>query len=515
MDHKLQDFELLTRLNGDYPEIIWESLLQIGVDPKSTHTKIKQRFCTAHNSHGIPTEFTSQLTDKKVQITVSPTDNLIKAYRVASTFDVSIQPLVEGSIQTASDLMRNLVHNFELRRRDLCLAAGSFLGSDRYAWHDLKIGKMNIPTFHTIREKVFADWKLVGQGDPRNGQLTYDRLKDLDGVESSVCINARFYYRKNEQRLILDLHGSGDIHIAAPDLDNEEINQFVNAIDAQLRSSFGCISRAVTAKGESVVLDHPVAWEDLFLDNATRKLLQTEVTNFFQNRELFKQMKIPHRRGLLLYGVPGTGKTMFGKVLVSTIENCLFLWITASDVDDADSIAAIFSVARAADRAVLFFEDLDMYASHRSHFHNTSTLGELMVQMDGMHSNEGILIIGTTNDLEAIEPALKDRPSRFDRVIEFCPPPESVRTEFLTSLLSEFGVDDQLIQNLAASTEGFTGAQIKELAIVAKSTAAQRGSTVIEEDDLQEAIRQARRFKAVPTGFAGGQLHNPNDQEDY
>jgi hypothetical protein len=70
---------------------------------------------------------------------------------------------------------------------------------------------------------------------------------------------------------------------------------------------------------------------------------------------------------------------------------------------------------------------LDLYASKRTYDHASLPLGELLVQLDGMHSNEGILVIATTNDLDAIEPALKDRPSRFDRVIEFDVASEPVR----------------------------------------------------------------------------------------
>ena len=80
---------------------------------------------------------------------------------------------------------------------------------------------------------------------------------------------------------------------------------------------------------------------------------------------------------------------------------------------------------------------------------------------------------------------------------------------------SEFGVTDGQLKVIASQTEGFTGAQIKELAILAKSSAAQRGSIVIEKMDLEVATKKASAYKAVPTGFAGFAVEENENFNDY
>src|SRR4030095_9217315 len=194
-------------------------------------------------------------------------------------------------------------------------------------------------------------------------------------------------------------------------------------------------------------------------------------------------MKLPYRRGLLLHGLPGTGKTLFGKVIATLRRDVAFIWVTARDLPAAHVVYEIFERARRCRRALLFFEDLDFYASQRSGAGRDDVLGELLVQLDGMHSNEGLFVVATTNDLAVIEPAIRDRPSRFDRTIELAPGPEDVRLAHLYHLLAPFGVDQALLAPLGPKTEGLTGAQLQELALVARRRALERWAASIAAAD--------------------------------
>ena len=81
-------------------------------------------------------------------------------------------------------------------------------------------------------------------------------------------------------------------------------------------------------------------------------------------------MQLPHRRGLLIHGPPGTGKTLFGRVLAHMVSECAFLWVTAADVEDARGVRSVFELVRPCKRAILFFEDLDLYAKGRGELGN-------------------------------------------------------------------------------------------------------------------------------------------------
>ena len=146
--------------------------------------------------------------------------------------------------------------------------------------------------------------------------------------------------------------------------------------------------------------------------------------------------------------------------------------------------------------------DLDFYASHRGNGARDDTLGELLVQLDGMHSNDGLLVIATTNDLGAIEPAIRDRPSRFDRTIEVGSAPEDVRVAHLVHFLAPFGADRATVAHLGPQTEGMTGAQLQELALVARRRALDQGTELISSSDLEHALVAARSFKVKSVGFA-------------
>lgn len=290
------------------------------------------------------------------------------------------------------------------------------------------------------------------------------------------------------------------VRAAAAGIEPDQLVAMLERIDTELQRNRPVSRRSMTASGEDLRLDRKYTWDELFLAPALKRELQREVEWFFANRELYDRMKMPYRRGLLLHGLPGTGKTFYGKVLAS-LRDMAFIWVTAGDVSGPSSVHGIFERARRCGRAILFFEDLDFYASHRSVAGRGDVLGELLVQLDGMHSNEGLFVVATTNDLTAIEPAIRDRPSRFDRIIEISPGPEDVRLSHLHHLLAPFGVDQALLAPLGRKTEGFTGAQLQELALVARRRALERGEASITAEDLEGAVRAAREFKARPIGF--------------
>ena len=172
-----------------------------------------------------------------------------------------------------------------------------------------------------------------------------------------------------------------------------------------------------------------VTWDDVALDPAVRAALEENTFGILRRRKLFQVNGIPQKRGVLLYGPPGTGKTMIGKALADSHAGT-FLWATAADVKSSEAVRTIFGLARKLRPTIVFLEDLDMFASERGGCTDV-TLGELLTQMDGLESNDGVIVVATTNDLAAIEPALAERPSRFDVVLEVGLPAHAARRRIL------------------------------------------------------------------------------------
>ena len=140
-----------------------------------------------------------------------------------------------------------------------------------------------------------------------------------------------------------------------------------------------------------------------------------------------------------------------------------FIWISPRHVRDAHSFEEILEVARFVAPAVVFLEDLDLFAEERD-TNGWTGLGELMNQLDGAVDNEGIVTLATTNRLEVIEKALRNRPGRFDRVITMESMDGVCRRQMLRHELRNARISPADRDHLVEATDDYTGAQVEELA---------------------------------------------------
>ncbi|MCY2928905.1 MAG: ATP-binding protein [Planctomycetota bacterium] len=230
--------------------------------------------------------------------------------------------------------------------------------------------------------------------------------------------------------------------------------------------------QAFFADGEIIERKRSYSWDDILLPEATKALIGTHVEGFLRNRARLKALGVKARRGLILSGPPGTGKTLLGKVLADTLE-ASFLWVAPRHVQHPLSFQEIMSVARLVRPVVLFLEDLDLFAEERGHG-DGAALGELMNQLDGAIDNEDIVTIATTNRLDVIEKALRNRPGRFDRLIEMGPLDEPCRRKMLQKLMAHAVLSPIDLAHLIAATADYTGAQLEELANTLYILAAER-----------------------------------------
>lgn len=204
------------------------------------------------------------------------------------------------------------------------------------------------------------------------------------------------------------------------------------------------------------------SWDDLILDQKTARLLKHNLLTVLHKRELYNSLGITSKRGVILSGEPGTGKTMVGKILCSTLHDWSFIWVSPGDLSRLENLKAYCQLAKAIAPTVLFLEDLDLHFQSRDANAQNSLLGELMNQLDGIDDVSNIVVIGTTNRPGDLEGALAKRPGRFDKIIPFARPEPAV----IKVMFEKFGGDR--LQNIdwepvLREAKGFTGAQIKEV----------------------------------------------------
>jgi len=242
-----------------------------------------------------------------------------------------------------------------------------------------------------------------------------------------------------------------------------------------------------------------VTWDDLVLPKAMLESLRSAIDGFANNRAAYRKLGFAWRRGILLVGPPGTGKTMVCKAAAAALPSFPFLYVRdLSERNQKDAIREIFNRARELAPCILAIEDLDGLVNHGN---RTAFLNE----MDGFTNNDGILVIASTNYPEKIDEALLRRPSRFDQVIHLGPPEEPERFEFCRRILTRDTLADSLTPDLdidalcakvAASTAGFTPAYLKETLISAALLRAQQGALDLDGEYAKAVLDQVAALKA-------------------
>jgi AAA+ superfamily predicted ATPase len=208
------------------------------------------------------------------------------------------------------------------------------------------------------------------------------------------------------------------------------------------------------------------SFEDIVLPSELKGELQEDFRRFFDSRDLYQRYKLPWRRGVLFVGPPGNGKTQAVKALINQLGHpCLYVKSFESYWDtDQENMREVFARARRMTTCVVVLEDLDSLINDKS---RSFFLNEL----DGFAPNTGVVVVGTTNHPERLDPAILDRPSRFDRKYHFPLPSAQGRLVYLIrwrdSLQTELRCSDRALERTVRSTEGFSFAYLKELCVSA------------------------------------------------
>ncbi|RDW21264.1 ATP-binding protein [Oceanobacillus chungangensis] len=195
--------------------------------------------------------------------------------------------------------------------------------------------------------------------------------------------------------------------------------------------------------------------EDILLEEDVKTDIYRSIDEFFQKSgTFFKKYNIPYRRGILLYGSPGNGKTTLVKSIAGSVSAPVVYW-QITEYTTSYSIKEVFSTVTKMAPMILIIEDIDSMPEHaRSVFLNT---------LDGATSKEGIFLIGTTNYPEKIDPALINRAGRFDRAYEIKQPDDTLRSEYLRKKgLTQF-LDEVMLEQVTTQTKGLSIAQLNEL----------------------------------------------------
>ncbi|KFY75013.1 hypothetical protein V499_04992 [Pseudogymnoascus sp. VKM F-103] len=260
---------------------------------------------------------------------------------------------------------------------------------------------------------------------------------------------------------------------AASEAAKERIDKLLMAVgkwSADVHSEIYVFDNTTWRKDRNLYLSvMGTKWSDVILSPALKDGIINDITTFFDSEEMYTSLNIPWKRGIILHGTPGNGKTLSIKALINTLQTgerkIPSLYVKNLDncsYGPKHSIREIFNRARTLAPCLLIFEDLDSLVTDkiRAYFLN---------EVDGLESNDGICMIGSTNHLNKLDPAIAKRPSRFDRKYHFGLPELAEREAYCAYWGKKLEgkemvqVTAQMAGVLAGFTEGFSFAYLKEL----------------------------------------------------
>ncbi len=224
----------------------------------------------------------------------------------------------------------------------------------------------------------------------------------------------------------------------------------------------------------------------------------SEIVDFLRDPEKYSALGARIPKGVLLVGPPGTGKTLLAKA-VANEAGVAFLSISGSDFMElyvgvgASRVRDLFSQAKKQSPAIVFIDEIDAVGRQRGtglgggHDEREQTLNQLLVEMDGFGSNEGVVVLAATNRADVLDPALL-RPGRFDRQVYVGLPDIRGREEILKIHAKDKPLaEDVDLADIARGTPGFTGADLENLLNEAALLAARKNAPYLSMEDIRAA----------------------------
>ncbi len=264
-------------------------------------------------------------------------------------------------------------------------------------------------------------------------------------------------------------------------------NKFDNWVQERDRSNL----HIRVIDGDDIAYEKDTGWDDLFLPEDIKTDLRGLVEGFLSSKDFYVKNKIPWKRGILLYGKPGNGKTSIIRTLISIYN---FKPVTIVPETSNDGVREAFSYAQEQSPSLLYFEDLDSLLEKvdPSSFLNL---------MDGISTQNGLLVIATANEVKKIKKNITDRPSRFDRKFEIPLPTQEMAYIYLKRWFGNL-ITASKCKELSkyAAQNDFSYAYLKELYISAMFEALSHNRKVPNVSDINKALASLIKDKNVLNG---------------
>lgn len=368
----------------------------------------------------------------------------------------------------------------------------------------------------------------------RELSATYDELnmvrrernllkKQMDDVMKPPMLIGEVLETVSDSEIIIK-NGTGQTFLTTASND-------ISASDIEIGSRVGLdrnnlVIMRVLTKGKdpiimgSELIERPIiTYSDIGgLDEIIEEVVET-VELPLKDPKVFKRIGIKPPSGVLLVGPPGTGKTLLAKAVANSAD-CTFIRMVGSELvqkfigEGGRLVRELFQLARDRKPCIIFIDELDAIGAKRLGMDTTGdrevqrTLMQLLAEMDGFHPLDNIGIIAATNRKDILDEALL-RPGRFDRIIEVPIPDEKGREQILRIHTKDLKIAKNVdLEGLAKKTEGYSGADLRNLCTEAGMFAIRNGHRTVKQEDVDSAYNKIINRKKIKESKApAGMFH--------
>jgi AAA+ superfamily predicted ATPase len=250
-------------------------------------------------------------------------------------------------------------------------------------------------------------------------------------------------------------------------------------------------------------------WDAVVLDSNTRRMVRTDFELFFNREDWFRQHSLPYRRGYLLWGPPGNGKSATIRVMASHPHIQPYTLDLSAREEKSSDVLRVFEKAAENTPALLILEDIDRAfpTEGKRTKEKAVSFQTLLNCLDGVASQDGLIVVATANDPTCLDAAILKRPGRFDRVVQFRNPDAALRRQYYRRLIPVL-VGEQF-EIAIEKTEGFSFAQLRETYILGVQAAFEHGREVHADDVIEAIALQAAGAQDLKTSIAAtGFVHH-------
>jgi len=358
-------------------------------------------------------------------------------------------------------------------------------------------------------------WKILGTLGYRGPEPIYTEVNTSNG-KLNFLMNGQILIERDGDRYTvtvdIDPRLRGLVQVEGLAVKQEEMRQFIIDVLTIAHEENFYRGKKVEFTGRIRFLDvETKAWDSIVLDVETKTDIKANTINFLKQGERWSQYGIPTKRGVLLAGEPGTGKTVICKALMSEAEGVTCITTNGYALDSDDYITELYELAKDLSPSIVFIEDIDLIGQNREEFgyQRGPALLSLLAMLDGIEERREIVTVATTNCLETLDKALNKRPSRFDRIIKLSPPSIEQRQEIVHRLCQKIPLEEDIQEYIAQKTHGYTPAQVQEIVrSLIIQCPPERVESNFDRSDVDRAVSSVTDSSRRRLGFAESHNHN-------